>query len=177
MTDGLLGLSMGVERAEEGVMRRLPHAPTASIWADGLGRQATWVGAVIGLMALAIGYGYYQTDQPQWQTMIFTSLAFLQVFQALGSRSSTESLRCTGLRSNPTMLWLGGAVVALQMVALYTPLNDFLDVEPFGVADLALCIGAGVGLLALLEADKYFRRAWRQPHLSVSPVARATCRD
>jgi Ca2+-transporting ATPase len=158
MTDGLLGLSMGVEGAEEGVMRRPPHATSASIWAGGLGRQATWVGAVIGFAALAVGYAYHRADAPEWQTMIFTSLAFLQVFQALGSRSSTESLKKIGLRSNPTMLWLIGAVVGLQLGALYTPLNRFLDVEPLGPLDLALCLGLGAGLLMLLEADKWRRR-------------------
>ena len=56
------------------------------------------------------------------------------------------------------MLGIAGAVVALQLLALYTPLNDFLDLEPLGAWDLLLCIGSGVLLLAVLETVKALGR-------------------
>ena len=158
MTDGLLGLSLGVEPAERNVMRRPPNRPDAGIWADGLGRQTAWVGALIGIAALAVGYSYYEAGRDEWQTMIFTSLAFLQVFQAIGTRSTTESLRSIGLRTNPTMLAIVAAVVGLQLAALYTPLQDFLDLDPLGIADLSVCVAVGAGLLAVLELEKMWRR-------------------
>jgi P-type Ca2+ transporter type 2C len=158
MTDGLLGLSMGVEPAEKTVMQRPPHQPDASIWSDGLGLRTTWVGVLIGVVALTIGFAYHETDQPEWQTMIFTSIAFLQVFQAIGTRSARESLSTIGWTSNRLMLGIAGAVVALQLLALYTPLNDFLDLEPLGVWDLLLCIGTGVALLLTLEVVKTVKR-------------------
>jgi Ca2+-transporting ATPase len=154
MTDGLLGLSMGVEPAERGVMRRAPHAPSASIWSGGLGRQTAWIGLLIGASALTVGFVYHETDQAEWQTMIFTSLAFLQIFQAIGTRSATESLRSIGLTSNPVMLGVVGFVALLQILALYTPLNDFLDLEALALLDLLLCIGLGVALLVILEVKK-----------------------
>ncbi len=159
MTDGLLGLSMGVEPAEKSVMQRPPHRPEASIWSDGLGRQTAWVGVLIGVVALAIGFAYHETDQPEWQTMIFTSIAFLQIFQAIGTRSNRESLSTIGWTSNRLMLYIAGFVVALQLVAIYTPLREFLDLERLGPWDLLLCIGTGVGLLVVLEATKARRRA------------------
>jgi Ca2+-transporting ATPase len=158
MTDGLLGLSMGVEPAEKTVMQRPPHQPDASIWSDGLGLRTTWVGVLIGVVALAIGFAYHEADQPEWQTMIFTSIAFLQVFQAIGTRSGRESLSTIGWTSNRLMLGIAGAVVGLQLLALYTPLNDFLDLEPLGALDLLLCIGTGVALLVTLEIVKAVKR-------------------
>ena len=158
MTDGLLGLSMGVEPAGRTVMQRPPHSPTASIWAGGMARQAVWVGIAIGAAALAVGYAYYEADRVEWQTMMFTSLAILQVFQALGSRSNTESLRSIGLLTNPTMLVTIGVVVALQLVVIYTPLNDFIGVEPLRAVDLLVCFALGALLLVALESEKWFRR-------------------
>ena len=164
MTDGLLGLSMGVEPAERGAMRRAPHQPGASLWAGGLGRHTVGVGLLIGIAALAVGYAYYENGQAEWQTMIFTSLAFLQVFQAIGTRSSTESLRTIGLTSNRVMVAIVSVVVGLQLAAIYTPLREFLDLEPLGAADLALCVGLGAALLGVLELLKFrHRRATRAP--------------
>lgn len=158
MTDGLLGISLGVEPAERGVMQRAPHAPGGSIWSGGLGRQAAWTGALIGAAALAVGYVYEATGWADWQTMMFTSLAFLQLFQALATRSNTESLRSLGLTSNPVLLGVAAAVAGLQLVAIYTPVRSLLNLEPLALADLLVCIGLGVALLVVLEAEKSIRR-------------------
>ncbi len=158
MTDGLLGLSMGVEPAEKQVMQRPPHSPSDGIWANGLGRRTAWVGAVIGAVSLGLGFVYYAADLEQWQTIMFTTLAFMQVGQAFATRSSTESLRAIGWRTNPLMLGIAGAVVALQLVAVYTPLRDFLDLQTLSPVDLVVCAAAGVGLLALVEFVKAIQR-------------------
>jgi Ca2+-transporting ATPase len=159
MTDGLLGLSMGVEPAEQTVMQRPPHSPADGIWANGLGRRTAWVGAVIGAVTLGLGFGYYAADLDQWQTIMFTTLAFMQVGQAFATRSSTESLAKIGLRTNPVMLAIAALVIGLQLLAIYTPLRDFLDLQTLSAADLAVCAAAGVGLLGLVEVVKAVHRA------------------
>jgi Ca2+-transporting ATPase len=159
MTDGLLGLSMGVEPAEKTVMQRPPHSPSDGLWANGLGRRTIWIGLVIGVVTLGLGFGYYAADVEQWQTVMFTTLAFMQVGQAFATRSSTESLRTIGWRTNPLMLAIAGIVIALQLLVLYTPLSEFLDLDPLSAADLAVCAAAGVGLLVLVEIVKAFHRA------------------
>ncbi len=158
MTDGLLGLSMGVEPAEKQVMQRPPHSPSDSIWANGLGRRTAWVGTVIGVVTLALGFGYYAADLEQWQTIMFTTLAFMQIGQAFATRSSTQSLREIGWRSNPVMLGIAGLVATLQLLAVYTPLREFLDLQSLSAVDLAVCVAAGIGLLSLVEAVKWRHR-------------------
>lgn len=158
MTDGLLGLSMGVEPAERSVMRRPPQSPTDGLWSGGMGRRTAWIGAFIGVSALGVGVVYHELGAVQWQSMMFTSLAFLQVAQAFGTRSSVESLGSMGWASNRLLVWIAALVVGLQLAALYTPLRDFLSLEPLGLADLALCAGLAVALLATLEAVKAWQR-------------------
>ncbi len=158
MTDGLLGLSMGMEPAERTVMQRAPHRPGASLWAGGLGGQTIWIGALIGVIALGIGFWYRETGQAEWQTMIFTTLAFLQVCQAFGTRSRTESLRAVGFTTNRLMVGIAGFVVTLQLAAIYSPVRSFLGLEPLGAADLAICAALGLVLLAVLETAKLRRR-------------------
>jgi Ca2+-transporting ATPase len=158
MTDGLLGLSMGVEPAEQSVMQRPPHSPSDGLWANGLGHRTAWIGAVIGVVTLGLGFAYYAADLDQWQTVMFTTLAFLQVGQAFGTRSTTESLRTIGWRTNPLMLGIAGLVIVLQLLVLYTPLSEFLDLDPLSRTDLAICATAGIGLLALVESVKAINR-------------------
>jgi Ca2+-transporting ATPase len=159
MTDGLLGLSIGMEPAERNVMRRPPHQPAASLWAGGLGRQTLWIGGFIGAAALGVGYAYHESGQPQWQTMIFTTLAVLQIFQAIGTRSNLESVRTIGWATNPVMVAIAALVVALQVAAVTTPLRSFLELEPLEPLDVAISVGLGLGLLAAIEADKARRRS------------------
>lgn len=158
MTDGLLGLSMGVEPPESTVMQRPPQSPSASLWSGGLGARTVWVGVLIGGAALAVGIAYHEAGFVQWQTMIFTSLAFLQVGQAFGTRSNIESITSIGWTSNRVLVAIAALVVGLHVVALYTPLRVFLDLEPLGAADLGLCVALAAGLLAVLEVAKARRR-------------------
>jgi Ca2+-transporting ATPase len=158
MTDGLLGLSMGMEPAEKLVMSRPPHLPTDSLWANGLGGRTTWIGIVIGVVTLGLGFGYYAADMDQWQTMMFTTLAFMQVGQAFATRSATESLRSIGLTTNRVMLYIAALVVALQLIAIYTPLREFLDLDTLSAADVGVCALMGVGLLAVIETVKWIDR-------------------
>ena len=164
MTDGILGVSMGAEPAERGVMNRPPHSPSSSIFSGGLGVRTTWLGVLIGAVALGVGYAYYRMDEPQWQTMMFTSLAFLQVFQALAVRSSTESLFRMNPLGNPVLLGTVSFVVVMQLVVLYVPFlaEDFLQLEPLGPIDLLVCVALGSVTLVALELEKLWRRLGHQ---------------
>jgi P-type Ca2+ transporter type 2C len=159
MTDGLLGLSMGVEPAEKRVMQRPPHSPSDGLWANGLGRRTAWVGVVIGLVTIGLGFAYYSADSDgPWQTVMFTTLAFMQVGQAFGTRSSIESLRAIGWDSNRVMLGIAALVIGLQLLAVYTPLRSFLGLDPLSPEELAICAVAGVVMLALIELVKAVHR-------------------
>ncbi|MET0910893.1 MAG: cation-transporting P-type ATPase, partial [Ilumatobacteraceae bacterium] len=175
MTDGLLGLSMGVEPAEPNVMRRAPHRPGASLWVDGLGRRTIWIGVAIGLSALGVGIWYHERELVQWQTMIFTTLAVMQVFQAFATRSQTESLRRIGWTSNPALLAVAAVVVGLQLVAIYSPLSGLLKLEPLTAIDLIVCVAFGAALLIGLEVVKAIeRRHPTSPTSSEAPITTPT---
>jgi len=159
LTDGLLGLGMGLENPEAEIMKRKPYSPTEGMFSRGAGTQTIWIGLMIGTLSLGIGSWYFFTGRPEWQTMIFTSLAFMQVFHALAARSAKESLFKMGLLSNP---WLAGMVLlvaVLQLAALYVPtLGKFFEVIPLSGCDLSIAAAAGVIVFAVLEFGKRSRR-------------------
>jgi Ca2+-transporting ATPase len=155
LTDGLLGLGMGVENAEPDAMKRKPYSPTEGVFSRGAGTQTIWVGTLIGALALGLGSWYYFTDRPEWQTMVFTSLAFMQVFQALASRSDRESFFKMGILSNPLLAAMIAVVVGLQLLVIYTPsLANFFEVLPLKWHDLAIAILTGLIVFVVMEASK-----------------------
>ncbi|HSK89106.1 MAG TPA: HAD-IC family P-type ATPase, partial [Anaerolineales bacterium] len=155
LTDGLLGLGMGVEKAESDTMKRPPYSPKEGIFSRGAGVQVIWVGVLIGALALALGAWYYFTGREQWQTMVFSFLAFAQVFQALASRSSRDSFFKMGLSGNPLLAGMALLVLALQLLVIYVPaLNSFFNVVPLSVTDLLIAIGTGALVFLAIEAEK-----------------------
>lgn len=159
MTDGLLGLGMGVENPEADTMKRKPYSPTEGVFSRGAGAQTIWVGVLIGALALALGAWYFFAENPAWQTMIFTSLAFMQVFQALASRSEKESIFKVGLLSNPLLAGMALLVVVLQLAVIYIPaFSNFFEVVPLGLADIGIASAAGLVVLAAMEILKMMKR-------------------
>ncbi len=159
LTDGLLGLGMGVENPEADTMKRKPYSPTEGVFSRGAGFQTIWVGVLIGALALGLGSWYYFNGHPEWQTMIFTSLAFMQVFQALASRSAKESLFKMGLLTNPLLAGMALLVVVLQLMVMYIPaLAKFFVVMPLSGCDLSIAITTGVIVLVVMELEKKFKK-------------------
>ena len=168
LTDGLLGLGLGVEPAERDTMRRPPYAPAEGIFSRGAGRQVIGVGVLIGGLALAVGAWYYFGGQTTWQTMVFTTLAFAQMWQALASRSSIDSLFTLGLRSNLTLLGMVGVTFALQLAVMYVPfLQEFFSTVPLPPADLLLALTLSSIVFIAIELQKWLAR-----RRSVSPDRR-----
>jgi len=162
MTDGLLGLGLGVEPAEPGTMKKPPRDPKASLFSEGLGFHVLWVGVVIGVVALGLGYAFYDPANPSdttWQTMMFSVLAFSQIGQALASRSTQASLFQLGLRSNPVILGLAVLVLALQLLVIYLPaLDEFFGVTPLSLPNLLLALGLGAVTFLAIEGEKWVLR-------------------
>jgi len=161
LTDGLLGLGLGLEPPERAVMQRRPYSPREGIFARPAGLRVILTGAIIGGLALALGTTYFNLGRASWQTMVFSFLAFAQVAQAFVARSDTESLWQRGWRGNQALSLLALLVVGLQLAVVYLPgLNDFFDVQPMSALDMGVTALAAVAVLAALEAlNRAFRRS------------------
>ncbi len=155
LTDGLLGLGMGVEPAEENTMRRPPFSPREGVFSRGAARQIVWSGLLIGGLALAVGAWYYFSGRDNWQTMVFTVLAFAQIGQAFATRSNHASIFQLGLRSNPLLLSMALSVFFLQIAVIYLPpLQSFFNTTPLLPLDLVISLGIGLLVFAVIEFAK-----------------------
>jgi Ca2+-transporting ATPase len=157
VTDGLPGLALAQEQGEPGVMEREPFQPQESIFSRGVGSQILWIGSLMGLVALAVGYGAWLTDsEGPWQTMVFTTLVLAQMGNALAIRSNSQSLFAIGFFSNRLMVGAVTATIALQLALIYIPfLQKIFRTRPLTVSQLVICLIASVVVFAVVELYKY----------------------
>ncbi len=161
VTDGLPGLALGVEPAERDVMHRPPRPPTQSIFAHGLWQHVLLVGLLMGVIPLGLGIWGSATGRP-WQTMVFTSLALLQLGHALAVRSETESLRSQKLTTNLALLGAVAGTLLLQLIVVYwSPLQNLLRTDPLSLLELGVVLISSTLVFWAVELEKAVRRRAR----------------
>jgi Ca2+-transporting ATPase len=163
VTDGVLGLGIGLEPAERGTMQRPPQRPTDGILARGLGLQIVWQGLLLGAVNLAVAMWAFHTWPTQWQTVVMTTVVLLQVFQAQASRSSRDSVFSVNLRSNPGLLATTGIILALQAAVVFVPqLRAIFDTSSLSARQTMVPVVGGLFVLLMVEAVKLVVRRARR---------------
>ncbi len=159
VTDGLPGLALAEEPAEQDVMRRPPRPPRESIVAHGLARHALLVGLLIGALTLGTQAWAIETGRDHWQSMVFTVLVFCQLVHAMVIRSETQSLFSLGLASNRSLLSAVVLSVAVQMALLYVPaLQPVFRTAPLTPLELLVVFVVPLGVLVWVETEKWLIR-------------------
>ena len=116
------------------------------------------------MLCLGVGAWYFFAGDESWQTMIFTSLAFAQIGQALAARSRQDSLFALGLRTNALLIGMIVAVTSLQLLVIYAaPLQGFFETKPLSLADLGICSAIGAAIFATMEIEKKLSKMRSEP--------------
>ncbi|KAI9131049.1 cation-translocating P-type ATPase [Acaryochloris sp. CCMEE 5410] len=156
LADGLLAIGLSVEPSERNIMRRSPYSPTENLFSRGVGRDIAWIGLWLGCLFLGVGYWGWQLDLAQWQTFIFTTLAFSRIFLVQAIRGEQESFFKMGVLSNKPLLGSVILTTGLQLLVLYNPMfQKIFETQPLTVIELLLCLGvASLGFWAV-ELQKW----------------------
>jgi len=159
VTDGLPGLALAVEPAERNTMRRPPYHPQENIFGRGMGWHVLWVGMLMGLVSLGMGFWAWQTRRPDWQTMVFTTLTLSQMGHALAVRSGRDSLFTAGLLSNKPLLGAVLLTFMLQLAVVYMPfLQELFKTVGLSPTDLAISLLLSTVVFWGVEIEKWFTR-------------------
>lgn len=160
LTDGLMGLGLGFEPAEADVMNRPPRRPNSPILDRANCVHIGWVGVLIAVLALGLGAAWFDSQRPEdttWQTMLFASLGFAQIGQALGLRAWGYSILSIGV--NPMMAAVALVSLVLQLLPIYVPaLARFFSLTPLSGSQLALAMAVGVATFIVVRGEKAIRK-------------------
>ncbi len=160
VTDGLPGLALAEEKGERDVMSRSPFKPNESVFSRGVGRDIIWIGILMGVISLGLGYiGWLNDPEGPWQTMVFTTMVLAQMGNALALRSTRDSLFKIGVFSNRLMVYSVLLTFGLQLALIYIPFfQKIFKTQPLTFTELAICLAASTVLFAVIEIYKWVRR-------------------
>lgn len=159
VTDGLPALALSTEIPEKNIMRRPPRRTDESIFAGGLGIHVLWVGILIGLLSVGMQWYSIHHDGNHWQTMVFTTLCFAQLYHVMAIRSETRSLFSIGLWSNGPLVLAVGGTVLLQLMVIYVPyFNEWFHTEPLSITELLIVTGVSGIVFVAVEIEKWVKR-------------------
>lgn len=156
LTDGLMGLGLGMEPSEKNNMQRPPRSVKDPVLNKPAIIHVTWTGLLIGAISLAIGFFYFDAahaDDPYWQTMVFATLGFTQIGHALGLRATGHSV--FSLTSNIVFTIVIALTLVLQLAVIYVPFfGVFFSLAPLVPIDLGLSVFLGLCVLVCVRLER-----------------------
>lgn len=158
VTDGLPALALANEPAEANNMNRPPRGSNESIFAHGVGLHILWVGLLIGMLCIGIQYYAIQNEKDHWQTMVFVTLSFTQLFHAFAIRSESMLIFKHGLFTNLPLLFCILITIAAQLALVYIPfMQDVFKTQPLTLLEVGICFIAPVIVFLAVEVEKIVR--------------------
>jgi len=168
VTDGLPGLALGVEIGERDTMRRPPYPPKENVFARGLAANVIWIGMLMGLISLTIGFLFWRIDSPYWQTMVFSTLTLSEMGYVMAIRSSRESLFSIGIFSNKSLLGAVALTTLLQFAVIYIPfLQSVFKTTALPLRELSICLALSTSLFVVVEVQKWLIRRKKKYMINV----------
>jgi Ca2+-transporting ATPase len=129
------------------------------VFGRGMAQKILWVGILMGLVSLGVGYYYWSIGNPNWQTIIFTTLTLSQMGNALALRSERESLFKIGLLSNKSLLNAVLLTLVLQLAVIYLPiLQSIFKTNPLSWQELLISLVLSTIVFWGVEIEKWFKR-------------------
>ena len=159
VTDSLPGLALGMEKAEEGVMKRKPRPSNESVFSNGAGLDIVLQGIYMSTIILTSFFiGYKMDGHLNGMTMAFLTINLAELFHAISMRTQRGSL----IKLKTFNWWLFGALTLtflLNIALIYVPAFEVLfDFAPINFTEFMIALALAFSVLPVLEVYKFVMR-------------------
>ncbi len=148
VTDSLPALSLSTEETERDVMKRKPSKKGIL---NGTKKFIIIAGLLTALINFAFFY-FYLSDITKARTMAVTSAILFQMFLVFNCKSTKYSFKSP---FNKYILYAVLFSIGMQIIAIYTPLNELLYFTGIGFIDWIYLISISIIGFFLIEGWKY----------------------
>jgi len=156
LTDGFPALALGVDKVRGDVMEKKPRNPKEKIINRKDFAFLLIQGIAMTIIVVSL-FAFYLTKQAinYSQTIAFSSLVVLQLFNALNYHTGSSRFFSKDLFSN-RFLWFAVAVSFMLQILVVYVMNDFFKTTPLLIFDWVLIFIAGFIMIIVQEVTKLF---------------------
>ena len=159
VSDCFPAVGLGMEAAEDGIMKRKPRKSGTHIFSDGMGINLLWQGFVIAALTFISYMIGYHTSPETGTTMAFLTLSVCEMIHAWNMRSlkgSVFSLK----HSNNFLLFSVLASLLLTIPILFVPvLRNVFSLVQLSGTQLLYAVLLAVAIVPIVEIVKAVQRA------------------
>ena len=159
VTDCFPALALGMEKAEPNIMRRKPRNAKAGIFADGMGFDIGYQGALVTILVLVSYFiGNKMGGPSHGTTMAFLTMSLAEIFHSFNMRSQRQSIFKLGSQNKFLLLAGIGSFLATVLVCEVQFLADAFGFAPVGLEEFIIAIVLGVCVIPVVEIVKLVQR-------------------
>ncbi|WEG10895.1 cation-translocating P-type ATPase [Pullulanibacillus sp. KACC 23026] len=171
VTDGLPAMALGVDQAEDNVMKRGPRPTNEGVFARGLGWKIISRGFLIGVATTAafwITLNGDPDDLLKAQSVAFVTLVMAQLIHVFDCRSERSIFDRNPFENRYLVLAVFSSIL-LMLVVMYVPvLQPVFHTVPLTVRDWLLVLGLAAIPTFLLSGNQLFKKDKRTTASRVS---------
>lgn len=166
ITDCFPALALGMEEAEEDIMRRKPRDAKDGVFSGGLGTDVIYQGILVSILTLAAYFIGHRMEAGVWEiapsadgiTMAFLTMSMTEIFHSFNMRSQRKSVFT--LKGHNKALW--GAMLfslVLTTVVIYVPfLADAFGFEHISLMEYITALLLAFLIIPAVEMVKWIQR-------------------
>ena len=159
VTDCFPALALGMEKAEPNIMRRKPRNAKAGIFADGMGFDIGYQGALVTILVLISYYiGSNMGGAAHGTTMAFLTMSLAEIFHSFNMRSQRQSIFKLGSVNKFLLLAGVGSFIATVLVCEVDFLAKAFGFVPVGMEEFIIAILLGACVIPVVEIVKLIQR-------------------
>ncbi len=157
LTDSLPALAIGMEPADDSLLKEKPRDPKTGILTGDFLRKMLVEGALIAAASIwAYGIGY-AVSPAKASTMAFATLTLARLFHGFNCRGN-ESIFRLGLRSNKYSIYAFAAgIFFLGLVLALPALHGVFEIAPLAAADLGRIAGLAFAPTGVIQLFRVLR--------------------
>ena len=169
ITDCFPALALGGEKRERDIMKRPPRSSSDGIFADGMGIDTFYQGALIALLTLLAYFVGHRIESGLWEikqshdgiTMAFLTLSMCEIFHSMNMRSRRDSIFTLLKDKNHNKLLLIAALASLVLTTavIYVPfLSKAFGFTHISAAEYFVALALAFAIIPLVEIIKFIQR-------------------
>lgn len=159
VTDCFPALALGMEKAEPNIMRRKPRNAKSGIFADGMGFDIGYQGALVTILVLVSYFiGNSMGGASHGTTMAFLTMSLAEIFHSFNMRSQRQSIFRLGSQNKFLLLAGLGSFVATTVVCEVPFLAKAFGFAAVGLDEYLIAILLGVLVIPVVEVVKLIQR-------------------